>query len=97
MKPKECYHALLAQKLLEELKKRNMEGFYCETKEDAVKKVLELIPKNSMVSCGGSATLHEIGVRTALKNGEYNFLDPDDAQGATAKDSVAHQALNADY
>ncbi len=97
MKPKECYHALLTQKLLEELKKRNMEGFYCETKEDAVKKVLELIPKDSMVSCGGSATLHEIGLRAALKNGEYNFLDPDDAQGATAKDRVAHQALSADY
>lgn len=97
MKSKECYNALLAQKLIEEFKKRNMEGFYCETKEDAVKKVLEMIPKGSMVSCGGSATLHEIGMQAALKNGEYNFLDPDDAQGGMAKDKIAHQALSADY
>lgn len=37
-----------------------MEGFYCETREDALKKVL--IPKDSMASCGGSATLREIGL-----------------------------------
>ena len=43
--PRKCYNSLLAQKLIEELKKRNMEGFYCETKEDALKKVLEMIPK----------------------------------------------------
>ncbi len=49
------------------IKKRNMEGFYCKTKDEALQKVLDIIPKDSMVSCGGSATLHEIGVRTALK------------------------------
>ena len=97
MESKECYNALLAQKLMVEFKKRNMEGFYCETKEDALKKVLEMIPKDSIVSCGGSATLHEIGLHDALKNGEYNFLNPDDAQGGKAKDIVAHQALSADY
>ncbi|HEY5585314.1 MAG TPA: lactate utilization protein [Ruminiclostridium sp.] len=97
MKPKECYNALLAQKLIEEFKKRNIEGLYCETKEDALKKVLEIMPKESMVSCGGSETLHEIGLHVALKKEGYNFLDPDDAQGAKAKDIVAHQALGADY
>jgi len=74
-----------------------MEGFYCETKEDALKKALEMIPKDSMVSCGGSATLDEIGLRVALKNEGYNFLNPHDAQGPIAKEKVAHQALSADY
>jgi L-lactate utilization protein LutB len=97
VKPQECYNSLLAQKLIEELRKRNMEGFYCETKEDALKKVLEMIPKDSMVSCGGSATLDEIGLRVALKKEGYNFLDPKDAQGATAMDEAAHEALKADY
>jgi hypothetical protein len=97
MKPTECYNALLAQQLIGEFKKRNMEGFYCETKEAALKKVLAMIPKDSMVSCGGSATLHEIGLPVALKNGGYNFLDPNDGQGAMAKDKIAHQALSADY
>jgi Uncharacterized conserved protein containing a ferredoxin-like domain len=97
MNPKECYNALLAQKLIEKFEKRNMEAYYCGTKEEALKKVLELIPKGSTVSCGGSATLREIGLRAALKNDGYDFLDPDDAQGGMAKDKVARQALSADY
>jgi len=97
MTPKQIYNALLAQKLIEELKKRNIEGFYFETKEDALKKVLEMIPKDKIVSCGGSATLHEIGLHVALKNEGYNFLNLDDAQGSKAKDKVAHQALSSDY
>jgi L-lactate utilization protein LutB len=96
-KPKESYHALLAQKLIEEFGKRNMEGFYCETKDDAVKKVLAMIPRDSLVSCGGSATLRELGLRAALKKEGYNFLDPDDGESGLAKDQIAHQALSADY
>lgn len=65
--------------------------------EEALKKVLEMIPKESLVSCGGSATLREIGLWAAFKNGGYNFLDPDDAHGGPAKDQVARQALSADY
>jgi L-lactate utilization protein LutB len=97
MTPKQYYNALLARKVLEEFEKRNMEGYYCETKEDALQKVLELIPKDSLVSCGGSATLRELGAQAALKNGGYNFLDPNAPSSAAEKDKVAHQALGADY
>ncbi len=97
MEPREVYNALLAQKLIEEFEKRNMEGFYCATKEEALKKVLELIPQGSLVSCGGSATLNEMGVQVALNQGGYNFLDPNAVQGGKAKQEVAHQALSADY
>jgi L-lactate utilization protein LutB len=97
MKPKESYNALLAKKVIDELMKRNIDGVYCETKEDALKTALEMIPKDSMISCGGSATLHEIGLQAAFKKEGYNFLDPNDVQGAEAKEEMAHQALNADY
>lgn len=97
IKAKECYNTLLAQKLIEEFNKRNMEGFYCKIKEEALKKVLEMIPKGSLVSCGSSVTLDEIGLKAALKNGCYNFKDPKDAQGAAAMEKIAHEALNADY
>ena len=97
MEPKKYYNTLLAQKVIQELRKRNMEGFYFETKEEALKKVLEMIPKDSLVSWGGSATLHEIGLQVALKNEKYNVLDPNEPQGGKAKDIIAHQALGADY
>ncbi|MGE5605085.1 MAG: lactate utilization protein [Bacteroidota bacterium] len=97
MEPTKCYNSLLAQKLIKELEDRNMEAHYCETKEAALKQVLEMIPKDSLVSWGGSATLHQIGLLAALKNEGYNILDPNEPQGATAKDQIAHQALSADY
>lgn len=97
IKPKECYNALLAQKLIEEFQKRNIEGFFCKSKEEALKKVLEMIPKDNLISWGGSLTLHEIGLKDALKNGVYNFLDPAEPQGGKEKENAARQALSADY
>lgn len=97
MTPKECYNALLARKVIEELEQRNMEGFYCKTKEEAVRKVLEMIPRESLVSCGSSSTINEIDLKTALKNEGYNFLDPSEPEGGGAKDLAAHQALAAEY
>lgn len=96
-KPKESYNALLAQKLIEEFEKCNIEGFYCKSKEEALKKVLEMIPKDSLVSWGGSLTLYEIGLKDALKNEGYNFIDPAEPQGSKEKEKAARQALLADY
>lgn len=97
MEQKQIYNELLANKVIEEFEKRNIEGFYCETKEDALKKVLDLIPKGSIVSRGGSKTLDEIGLRDALNNNDYNFLDPKAVKGAGEMDKVAHQGLSSDY
>jgi hypothetical protein len=95
--PKQKYNQLMAQKLIEEFERRGFEGAYCETKEDALKAVLGMLPEGCVVSCGGSATLHEIGLWDALKGGEYEFLDPLSGVGAAGKDRIAHEALAADY
>jgi L-lactate utilization protein LutB len=95
--PKQSYYALLAQKVIKELESRGIQGLYFETREEALKKVLEMIPKESVVSWGGSATLKEIGLIDSLRNGGYQILDPNAAQGGTEKDKIAHQALSADY
>lgn len=97
IKPKECFNALVAQKLISEFAKRNIEGIYCQAKEDVFKKVTEFIPIESLVSCGGSATLRELGLQSKLKNEGYHFLDPDDAQGGKAKEKSAREALAADF
>ena len=47
----------LAQKVIKGLKSRNMEGYYVKTKEDALKKALELIPENSKITKGGSMSV----------------------------------------
>jgi hypothetical protein len=49
MEPKRNYNALLAQKVIKELKSRNIQGFYFDTKEDALKKALEIIPEDCFI------------------------------------------------
>ncbi len=92
------YNALLAQKVIREFGSTNIQGFYCETKEEALKKALEMVPEKSTVSWGGSVTLHEIGLIEALNKGGYNVLDASDrSKGGTEMQRIAHEALNSDY
>lgn len=90
-------YELMGNKLVEQFKKRNMTGYYVATKEEALKKALELIPEGSVVSWGGSQTINEIGLRDAVINGNYKVIDRDSA--ATPEEGVrlAHEALNSEY
>ena len=66
---------LLAQKVIKGLESRNMSGYYAASKEEALRKALELIPEESTVSMGGAMSAFEIGLVDALKTGNYHFLD----------------------
>ena len=68
---------LLAGKVIEGLRSRNMEGYYAASREDALKMALDLIPEGSSVTMGGGMSIHEIGLSKALKEGNYNFIDRD--------------------
>lgn len=97
MNTKQSYNFLLAQKLIEEFEKRNMEAYYAQTRQEALKLILDMLPKGALISWGGSQTLHEIGLPEALKAGDYKLLDPNSAQGGLEKTKIAEQALLADY
>lgn len=62
-------------KVLENLKKNNMEAYYVDKKEDVLELVKTLVPKGATVAAGGSVTLNETGVMDYIKNGEFNYLD----------------------
>lgn len=63
------------ERTLENIQKNNMLSFFAETKEQAVKKVEELLKPGATVTCGGSMTLFEAGIIEHLKSGRYNYLD----------------------
>ena len=77
--PKQKYYENVANTIIKNLSKRQIEGYYCKDKESAVKKALQLIPKESVVSWGGSMTLTETGLMDAIRNGEYKLIDRDAA------------------
>ena len=58
---------LLGKAVIKNLAKRNMEGYYCATKEEALAKALELIPETDVIAWGGSVTIDEIGLLAAVK------------------------------
>lgn len=63
------------EKILEALRKNNMEAYFAEKKEDIPEIVKGLLKKGDVISCGGSVTIAECGVFDLMKNGDYVFLD----------------------
>ncbi|MCR5603296.1 MAG: lactate utilization protein [Lachnospiraceae bacterium] len=85
---------LLAKKVIKGLESRNMTGYYSADKEDALKKVLELIPEGSSVTMGGSMSANEIGLVEAVKSDKYKFID---RYTAADKHAAELEAYNADF
>ncbi|MBR2845842.1 MAG: lactate utilization protein [Solobacterium sp.] len=83
---------LLAQKVINGLASRNMTGYYAADKEEALKLALSLIPEESTVTMGGGMSVIEIGLVKALKEGNYNFIDRDEAEDRRAAMLMAYNA-----
>ena len=83
---------LLAQKVIEGLKSRNMTGYYAADKDEALTKALELIPEGSSVTMGGAMSAREIGLVDALNVGNYNFIDRDKYEDKRAAMLAAYDA-----
>ena len=81
--PVKKYYDKRAEILIKNLKSRHFDAYYCETKEAALQKALELIPEGVTVSWGGSATNQQIGLIDTVKNGNYMAIDR--FAGATAE------------
>jgi L-lactate utilization protein LutB len=63
--------------VIENLKKKYMDGYYVDTKEEALKLLFELIPEGVKIGRGDSVTLNQIGVFEALQERGLNeFTNP---------------------
>lgn len=83
---------LLAQKVIKGLESRNMKGYYAHDKDEALRIALDLIPEGSSSTMGGGVSVHEIGLVKALKEGNYNFIDRDEAEDKRAAMLAAYDA-----
>ena len=97
MDPKKIYYEKQAATIIKNLAKRQMEGYYCATAEEAKKLALSLIPAGSSVSFGGSMTLEECGVLDALRAREDVALyDRNAAKTPEEIGKIYRQAFSAD-
>ena len=96
MTPKEIRNEKLAQKIIKNLQERHMKAYYCQTAEEAVEKVLEIIPNGSSITWGGSMTLRDMGIVKALhEKNTYTLYDRDLAGVNPAE--IYLQAFHSDY
>jgi len=92
---KESYKVKSAT-IIKNLQKRNMDGFYCETKEEAKEKVMSLINKDAVVGWGGTFTIDEVGIKEALKENNIKVIDRDTASTPAERLQLMKKALTSD-
>ena len=97
MTPLEIRNNLLGEKLVKNLKRRNIEAHYCATSQEAVSKVMDLIADGSSVTWGGSMTVRDMGIPQALKErGTLEVLDRDTVTEPEQKQQMYLRAFSAD-
>lgn len=94
--PKEKYYNKRGELLVKNLKSRHFDAYYCETREQALEKALELIPKGATVGWGGALSAKQIGLIDAMNAGEYNAIDRDKTTSPEERVKAMKRCLMAD-
>lgn len=76
MQNRKAANKLKIDTVIKNLGKREIEGHFCETKEEAVELILSMIPDKAIVSWGGSATVNALGVKEKLAERDLEIIDP---------------------
>lgn len=97
MTPKQTYYKTAAQTIIKNFERRGIEGYYCATSREAVKKAMEFVKPGMRVSFGGSMTLSECGLMDALKSAsDITLLDRSTASSPEEIQRIYHEALSCD-
>ncbi len=97
MTPQQQRNERVAQTIIKNLKRRHIEGFYCASAQEAVKKVSELIEDGSSVTWGGTMTVRDLGIPDYLRNrGTLQVLDRDLVKTPEEKRDMYLRAFSAD-
>lgn len=98
MNPKQMHYETLANTLMKNLEKRRMEACYCATVEEAEKKAFSYLTDGCTVSFGGSMTLEDTGMLTALRHDpNIHLIDRAAATSLEETKKMFHDALSADF
>ena len=90
------YYAKRGEILVRNLKNRHFDAYYCETKEQALEKALELIPENAVVGWGGALSCQQIGLMDAMRTGSYRAIDRDKCTTPEERDDAYKACFRAD-
>lgn len=94
---KRASYRTTAATVIKNLKRRNMEGYYCETSEEAVELVRSMIPEGNSITWGGTSTFTETGVKAALEQGDWRMIDRTTATTPEEKREMWRDRTSADW
>lgn len=97
MSPKKQYYENLADSLIEKLGPRGMEGYYCDSADEALTMAKRFLTPDSTISWGGSETLVQIGLLDALRSSDYIVYDRDTAKTPEEKSLMYSKAVLSDF
>jgi hypothetical protein len=77
LEPTKQYYEKRAKILVQNLKSRQFEAVYCESREEALKQALAWIPKGATIGFGGATSAQQIGLLDAIHSEAYHCIDRD--------------------
>ena len=83
-------------KVVEALKKRGFDAWYCPSAAEARDLALTLIPEGDVVSWGGALSAVEAGLIDAIREKGYALIDRDTAKTQEEREELMRQALLCD-
>jgi len=94
--PKSLRSQKLGAKVVQALRSRFFDAWYFDEPAEALDKIISLIPKEHVVSWGGSLTLAELGVQERIAREGYKVIDRDLAADQKERAELMRQALLCD-
>ena len=82
--------------VIKNLERRNMEGYYFETVEEAVEKAMSMIKEEDTVGWGGSTTIDQTGIKKLLEEKNITVYDRDKETDPKEKVKMMKKALTSD-
>lgn len=97
MEPKQKAYKKLADTLIKNLKKRNIDAFYCENSQLAVELAMGIMKDGRSVGFGGSITLEETGLLDAVKNSGMTMVGPGETKTLEEMQEMHLKTASSDY
>ena len=90
------YYQKRGQILVKNLQARHFDAYYCDTREDALAKALELIPEGASVGWGGAISAEQIGLMDAVHSGNFRAIDRALAKSPEEREEMMRECMFAD-
>lgn len=98
MNPKKIHYKALADTIIENFKKRQIDGYYCATAGEAVSLANSFLRKGAAAGFGGSMTLEETGMLDSLRaNPDITLYDRSKAGSQEEIAAIYRKCFSADY